>query len=357
MQNADLKELLQVLREWYWKGHRDLPWRNTKNPYHIWVSEIMLQQTRVEAVKPYYARFLQELPTIKDLAEAEEEVILKLWEGLGYYSRVRNMQTAAKQVMEQHGGKMPADHKALLQLKGIGSYTAGAVASIAFDLPYAAVDGNVLRVLSRVYADDRDILLQQTKKAWETELNAVLTEEIAGDVNQALMELGATVCVPNGMPKCELCPWRAYCVVYAKNTMLQYPVKTEKKPRTKVELSVCFLTDGKKIALRKRGSKGLLANLWELPNIEKEYPLPAALVEWGIPKAEIATMKGQKHIFTHIEWHMDCYYILVEEKEETPFTWVELADMTEQYALPSAFKKIWQEGLQKMEQNKQISLC
>ena len=356
MQKADLNELLQVLRQWYLKGHRDLPWRNTKNPYHIWVSEIMLQQTRVEAVKPYYARFLQELPTIADLAEAQEDVILKLWEGLGYYSRVRNMQTAAKQIMEQHGGKMPADHKALLQLKGIGSYTAGAVASIAFDLPYAAVDGNVLRVMSRVFADNRDILLQQTKKAWEMEINAELTEEIAGDVNQALMELGATVCMPNGEPKCEICPWRAYCVAYRQNTVLQYPVKSEKKPRTKEYLSVCFLTDGKKIALRKRGAKGLLANLWELPNVQKEYALPMALTQWGISKADITHMKGQKHIFTHIEWYMDSYYILVEQKEETPFVWVDLADMTEQYALPSAFKKIWQEGIAKMEQNKQTAI-
>ena len=334
MQEQNLQTVFALLTEWYHVYKRDLPWRRTKDPYAIWVSEIMLQQTRVEAVKPYYARFLEELPTIRHLAEADEEQILKLWEGLGYYSRVRNMQAAAKQVMEEYDGKMPADHKALLRLKGIGPYTAGAVASIAFSLPFAAVDGNVLRVMSRVFADERDIMLQQTKKAWEEEINDALTGEIAGDVNQALMELGATVCVPNGEPKCENCPLRT---------------KSEKKPRTKEYLSVCFMTDGKRIALRKRDSKGLLANLWELPHVPKEYALPAAFADWGIQQAEIKNMRGQKHIFTHIEWHMDAYFINVKDMTDTPFQWVTIEEAKEKYALPSAFKKIWTEGLDMLE--------
>ena len=197
---------VEPLLKWYQLNKRDLPWRRTKDPYHIWVSEIMLQQIRVEAVKPYYERFLTMLPTVKDLADADEETILKLWEGLGYYSRGRNMQKAAIQVMEEYDGKFPADHGKLLKLKGIGPYTAGAVGSIAFGLPVPAVDGTALRVMSRITADASDISLQSTKKDWEERIANILPEDRPGDLNQALMELGATVCLPNGTPKCEICP-------------------------------------------------------------------------------------------------------------------------------------------------------
>ncbi|HIY04423.1 MAG TPA: A/G-specific adenine glycosylase [Candidatus Anaerotignum merdipullorum] len=341
----EMTELFFHLTQWYRIYKRDLPWRKTKNPYHIWVSEIMLQQTRVEAVKPYYIRFLQELPTVKDLAEADEEQLLKLWEGLGYYSRVRNMQAAARQVMAMFHGNIPADYHALLRLKGIGPYTAGAIASIAFSLPCAAVDGNVLRVMSRIFADTRDIGLQQTKKAWEQEIQTALTEFNAGEVNQALMELGATVCLPNGLPKCNICPLRIYCMAYQQDTAMQYPVKSEKKPRTKEFLAVCFLTDGKQIAIRKREAKGLLANLWELPHVPQDHALPIALHAWGITEADIIPMHGQKHIFTHVEWHMDCYFVKVIQKTDTPFTWITPQEAVEQYALPTAFKKIYQEGM------------
>ena len=341
----EIKDLWQPLCSWYRANKRDLPWRRTKNPYCIWVSEIMLQQTRVEAVKPYYARFLAELPTVKDLAEAEEERLLKLWEGLGYYSRVRNMQAAAKQVMEEHGGSLPSDYKALLSLKGIGSYTAGAVASIAFSLPFAAVDGNVLRVMSRIFLDSRDILLPSVKKDWEKEISAALTKENAGTVNQALMELGATVCLPNGEPKCRSCPMRELCRAYQVGKISDFPVKGEKKPRTIERLSVFFLTDGERIALRKRERKGLLANLWELPNGKREEGFPGLLQKWGISKGNVLQMKGRKHIFTHIEWQMDCYFVLAEEVKENPFTWIRPEEMQESYALPSAFKKSWEEGI------------
>ena len=221
----ELKHIVEPLVQWYHENKRDLPWRQTKDPYRIWVSEIMLQQTRVEAVKPYYERFLQTLPTVKDLAEADEETILKLWEGLGYYSRVRNMQKAAIQVMEEHGGCFPADQTGLLKLKGIGPYTAGAVGSIAFSLPIPAVDGNVLRVMSRITADAADISLQATKKEWEERLTEIMPTDCPGDMNQALMELGATVCLPNGAPKCGICPMRKYCEAYRKNQTMLYPVK------------------------------------------------------------------------------------------------------------------------------------
>ncbi len=341
----EIKNLWLPLCLWYEREKRDLPWRRTKDPYAVWVSEIMLQQTRVEAVKPYYARFLQTLPTIRDLAEAEEELLLKLWEGLGYYSRVRNMQAAAKQVMAEYGGSLPADYKSLLSLKGIGSYTAGAVASIAFSLPFAAVDGNVLRVMSRIFADDRDILLPAVKKDWEKEISEALTKENAGTVNQALMELGATICLPKGEPKCFLCPMLPMCRAYRKGKIAQFPVKGQKKPRTIVHLNVFFLTDGKRIALRKRPKKGLLANLWELPNGRQEESFAVMLQEWGIKKGSVTPMQEQKHIFTHVEWRMTCYFVLAEEREDTPFIWIEPEKMQEAYALPSAFKKIWEEGI------------
>ena len=342
-----LKDIIEPLLQWYQLNKRDLPWRRTKDPYHIWVSEIMLQQTRVEAVKPYYERFLQTLPTIKDLAEADEETILKLWEGLGYYSRVRNMQKAAMQVMEEHNGYFPADHGKLLKLKGIGPYTAGAVGSIAFNLPVPAVDGNVLRVMSRITADAADISLQSTKKDWEERITAVMPSDHSGDLNQALMELGATVCLPNGAPKCEICPVRKYCEAYRRGATQLYPVKAEKKARTQEFLNVYFCADGDKIALHKRPKKGLLSGLWELPNANQEIAVPVALQEFGILKAEIIPMKNCKHIFTHIEWYMNCYYVKVFDKIDAELLWVSIEDAKKSYALPSAFKKIWQEGLEK----------
>ena len=345
----NLKNIVEPLMQWYQLNKRDLPWRNTKNPYHIWVSEIMLQQTRVEAVKPYYARFLDTLPTVKDLAKADEEVILKLWEGLGYYSRVRNMQKAAIQIIEEHDGKFPSDYGKLLNLKGIGPYTAGAVGSIAFGLPVPAVDGNVLRVMSRITADPSDIMLQSTKKEWEERITNIMPSEYPGDLNQALMELGATVCLPNGLPKCEVCPVRKECEAYRKGSMLLYPVKSEKKARTKEYLNVFFCVDNNKIAIHKRPKTGLLSSLWELPNSNKELSIPAALHDIGILQAEILPMKNQKHIFTHIEWHMDCYFIKVVEKVASNLVWITKEEAEDQFALPSAFRKIWKEGLDKLE--------
>lgn len=347
----ELKRIVEPLVQWYHENKRDLPWRQTKDPYRIWVSEIMLQQTRVEAVKPYYERFLLTLPTVKDLAEADEETILKLWEGLGYYSRVRNMQKAAIQVMEEHGGSFPADQKALLKLKGIGPYTAGAVGSIAFSLPIPAVDGNVLRVMSRITADAADISLQATKKEWEERLTEIMPADCPGDMNQALMELGATVCLPNGVPKCGICPVRKYCEAYRKNQTMLYPVKAEKKARTLEYLNVFFCVDGNKIAIVKRPKKGLLSGLWELPNGKRDTAPPVLLQEMGILQAELIPMKNQKHIFTHVEWHMDCYFVKVSERIDSDLLWLTKEEAEASFALPSAFKKIWQKGIERMGQN------
>lgn len=346
----DYQDIVNKLIVWYKENARDLPWRKTKNPYHIWLSEIMLQQTRVEAVKPYFERFIRVFPTIEALAGAQEEVLLKLWEGLGYYSRVRNLQKAAQMIVEEYGGKLPCDYQALRKLKGIGPYTAGAISSIAFSLPYAAVDGNVLRVMSRLMADARDIMLASTKVSWEEEIVRMMPKGEEGTFTQALMELGATVCLPNGMPKCHICPVREYCQAYRKNTISLYPVKTPKKPRTKEFLSVFFLVKDGKIAIGKREDKGLLSALWQLPNCSQDKALPVALRDWGIITGEIKDMKAQKHIFTHIEWHMNCYFVDVKQNENNDFLWLEKETVEKEYALPTAFKKTWQEGCRILEE-------
>ena len=216
LETFDLYKIVEPLLAWYEKNRRKLPWRENVSAYRVWVSEIMLQQTRVEAVKPYFARFIDALPDVSDLADCEEEKLLKLWEGLGYYNRVRNMQKAAKTVMEEYGGQLPDDYEKLLSLKGIGSYTAGAIASIAYGIPVPAVDGNVLRIITRLTQDESDIMKQSVKKRVEQALLEVMPQKRAGVFNQALMELGATVCVPNGAPLCEACPWKEFCLAKKK---------------------------------------------------------------------------------------------------------------------------------------------
>ena len=340
----DYQGMVEKLIQWYQENARDLPWLPEVSGLYIWLSEIMLQQTRVEAVKPYFQRFIEVCPTIEALAFTHEETLLKLWEGLGYYSRVRNLQKAAKTVVEEYGGSLPADYQALRRLKGIGPYTAGAIASIAFSLPYAAVDGNVLRVMSRLTVDSRDISLESTKKAWEEEIILMMPKGKEGTFTQALMELGATVCLPNGMPKCQACPIREFCQAYKKNAVLHYPIKSPKKQRKLEYISVFFLAEGKKIAICKRAEKGLLSGLWQLPNCPEDIAMPVILRDWGIISADIRIMKAQKHIFTHIEWHMNCYFVDVKKKENQTFLWLEKETVEKEYALPSAFKKVWMEG-------------
>ena len=258
IEEYNLKQLVAPLLEWY-KGHaRILPWREFPTPYRVWVSEIMLQQTRVEAVKPYFERFVEALPDIKSLAECPEEKLLKLWEGLGYYNRVRNMQTAAKQVMENYEGMLPEEYGELLKLKGIGHYTAGAVSSIAYGKQAAAVDGNVLRVISRGAADERDIMKQSVRSNMEGELLKILPHDQPGVFNQALMELGATVCLPNGEPKCGACPWASFCLARAEDKISWIPVKSKGKERRMEERTVLLIRDGEKILLRRRPEKGLV---------------------------------------------------------------------------------------------------
>lgn len=339
-----LREVPERLLAWYDKGARVLPWREDPQPYRVWLSEIMLQQTRVEAVKPYFERFLAELPTIKDLAEAPEEQILKLWEGLGYYNRVRNLQRGAQMVMEHFGGQVPSSREALRSLPGIGDYTAGAIASIAFNIPEPAVDGNVLRVFSRILASREDILSPKTKREVEGKIRQIIPKR-AGDFNQALMELGAMVCLPNGAPKCLLCPLNRLCRAHLEGTEDELPVKAEKKPRKTEDRTIFLLFCKGKAALRKRPAKGLLAGLWELPSVLghlSREDAEGALREWGFAFENLEELSPAKHVFTHVEWHMEAWKAQVRE-EEGLFTWVTTQELEHAYPLPFAFKAYFPE--------------
>lgn len=339
-----LSLIAKPLLTWYDGHRRVLPWRELPTPYRVWVSEIMLQQTRVEAVKPYFARFMEALPDIGALAEAKEDVLLKLWEGLGYYNRVRNMQLAARQVMEQHGGVMPAAYEALLELKGIGSYTAGAIASIAYGIPVPAVDGNVLRVLARLRMDEGDILSQAVKKRVETELLDVMPKERPGDFNQALMELGATVCLPNGAPKCAECPWETLCAAHRCQRELEFPKKAAKRARTIEKKTVLVIQDGREVAIQKRPARGLLAGLYEFPLLEghmEQDRILEYMKKLGVHAVRIKRLEDARHIFTHKEWHMIGYAIRVDElepmKRDSRLIFAEPEETEEKYPIPSAF--------------------
>lgn len=341
-----LDRIAEPLLAWYDRGRRILPWREEPTPYHVWLSEIMLQQTRVEAVKPYYERFLKELPDIESLAGVEEEKLLKLWEGLGYYNRARNLKKAAMQIVIDYDGVMPGTYEELVKLPGIGSYTAGAVSSIAFGNPVPAVDGNVLRILARLRMDDRDILDAKVKKAVEEELAVVMPTDRPGDFNQALMELGAMVCIPNGMAKCEECPWKELCQARKEDRVLEFPKKAPKKPRSVEEKTILVLQDAEKVALHKRPAKGLLAGMYEFPWLEghrSEKQVLEYLEELGMKAIRIRKLEPTKHIFSHKEWHMTGYAVRVDElaglgmDKKEPFLFIDPAETKDKYPIPSAF--------------------
>ncbi|MGN1155305.1 MAG: A/G-specific adenine glycosylase [Agathobacter sp.] len=355
IENFELGKLIEPLQNWFADNARVLPWRETPTAYKVWVSEIMLQQTRVEAVKPYFDRFIGELPEVKSLAECPEDKLLKLWEGLGYYNRVRNMKIAAKQVMEEYGGVIPSEYEELLKLKGIGHYTAGAISSIAYGKAVPAVDGNVLRVITRVAADYSDIMKESTKKKIETHLFEIMNDVqeekskvIPSVFNQALMELGATVCVPNGEPHCDKCPWNGLCETKRQNLVAEIPVKTKAKERRIENKTVLIIKDGEQLALHKRPAKGLLAGLYELPNLEghrETEELLAYVKEQGYEPIRIQPLCDAKHIFSHVEWHMKGYVVFVASREITPeqkasdWIFVDVEETKKKYAIPSAFSK------------------
>lgn len=332
--------MFEALIPWYEAHKRELPWRQDKEPYHVWLSEIMLQQTRVEAVKEYYRRFLTTLPTIADLAEAPEEQILKLWEGLGYYNRVRNLQKAAQTICADYSGVFPSEYAQIRSLSGIGDYTAGAIASICFDAPTPAVDGNVLRVYSRLLADDANIDLQTTKKRITRKLQETYPRKNPGIATQALMELGATVCVPNGAPRCDVCPVAEICQARKQDTWRDLPVRSEKKKRKIVDKTVFILLTEDTVALHKRSASGLLAGMWEFPNVDVKLDKQEAVTQvtgWQAEPVDLLMQTSYTHIFSHVEWHMTAYYIRCR-KTNKKWKWVTKESLDETYALPSAFR-------------------
>ena len=345
MQEYSLPSLLpQLLLPWYERDRRELPWREDRDAYHIWVSEIMLQQTRVEAVKGYYARFLAELPTVQALAQCDDEKLHKLWEGLGYYSRVRNLKKAAQVIVSQHGGVFPQTYQELLALPGIGEYTAGAIGSIAFNLPTPAVDGNVLRVCARLMEDRSPIDLPETKEKVHAALAAIYPEN-AGDFTQALMELGATLCGPNWKPRCESCPCASLCLSHQRGTAETLPVKSPKKAKRQEERTVFIFSCDGCYALRKRPNRGLLAGLWEFPNVSGKLEVPLALeaaVDMGVGPRNLLRQVERKHIFTHIQWNLRGYYLEVAERPDC-FQWFTGEEIRAQAALPTAFRQFWEE--------------
>ena len=331
--------LPEKLLPWFAENARSLPWRADREPYHVWLSEVMLQQTRVEAVRGYYARFLAALPDIPRLAAAEPETLNKLWEGLGYYSRVRSLHAAARVITERFGGVFPREYADVRALPGVGDYTAGAICSICFEQPTPAVDGNVLRVVSRLTGDTRCVDEEKTRRAVRLALAEVYPAGRCGDFTQALMELGATVCVPNGAPDCAACPASALCRS-AGGGWRALPVRRAKKARRRETLTVFVLRCGERIALRRRPDSGLLAGLWEFPNVPGCLDAPAAIAQaeaWGVRPRELQREMRRTHVFTHVEWDMRCWFLRCGAPA-AGFVWATPEELADAYALPTAFR-------------------
>lgn len=339
-----MDKITNNLLNWYEKNKRDLPWRHTKNPYYIWISEIMLQQTRVEAVKSYYQKFIKKIPTLKDLAEIKEDELLKLWEGLGYYSRVRNMQKTAKILILEGKENLPNDEKELLSLPGIGKYTTGAILSIAFDKPSIAIDGNVYRVLGRYYRIKESISKNSTYKIYENYLKQILPKKYAGDFTQSFMDLGSMICTPKN-PNCSLCPLKNECQARKSNETENYPVKDKKKKQKVEERNVYILRYKDKIAIQKRKNKGLLASMYEFLNKEESLTIKdieKQLIQNNISFSLVKEIGKSKHVFSHIIWEMTGYLIELEEPIKE-FLWVSKKELQTKYAISSAFSYYYQQ--------------
>lgn len=329
---------------WYAANARILPWRDIPTPYRVWISEIMLQQTRVKAVLPYFERFMEEVPSIRDLAVLPEDRLMKLWEGLGYYSRARNLKKAACILVEQYHGELPSTRKELQELPGIGPYTSGAIASIAFGAREPAVDGNVLRVMARISGNLGDIKDRSVRRELEALAELLLPEEKVGDFNQALMELGAVVCLPGGRPKCEICPVQSFCEAFNKGTTELIPVRPDRTDRRAEYRTVFVIRSGERVAIHRRPDKGLLSGLWEFPNTEghlTQAECREVLEEWGIHPRSITALKKAKHTFTHLEWYMKGYSVIAESSLDSCITeleWVRKEEIRSKYSIPSAFR-------------------
>lgn len=344
------KDFAEKVISYFQKEGRLLPWREGRDPYRIWISEIMLQQTRIEAVIPYYHRFLTELPDIFSLAACPEEKLLKLWEGLGYYARARNLKKAALTIVTEHSGIIPEEAEALQKLPGIGEYTAGAISSIAFGKKAPAVDGNVMRVLTRVLADESDIALPATKKKLSLWLKEIYPEgKEAGDLTEGIMEIGERICIPVGAPLCTVCPLKDLCKAKKENKTHLIPVKSPKKERKIIPMTVFILSSSGKIALRKRPEEGLLAGMWEYYNKQEKLSKEDAfslLQEEGFAPKNIKSFGKGKHIFTHLEWHMEGFFVECE-KEKEGFVWATPEEIAKNFALPTAFQIFTKKILEK----------
>ena len=316
----DKVEFRKSLLSWYQAEKRDLPWRRTSNPYYIWVSEVMLQQTRVDTVVPYYERFITKYPTMEILAAAEQDELLKMWEGLGYYSRARNLQAGVREVVASYGGEVPSNRKDISTLKGVGPYTAGAVLSIAFGIPEHAVDGNVMRVLSRLLLIENDITVPRTKRIFENVIMDLIDHQDPSSFNQGLMELGATICTPK--PKCLLCPVRDFCSAFHEGRQEELPVRTKKKKGKVIPMaSFAIQNDEGKWLVRKRPETGLLANMWEFPMVElnqDKKPEKMFYEQFGIQLEPLTEIIAFKHIFTHLTWEMSSFRARITAEETIP---------------------------------------
>ena len=355
----DITAFQQHLLSWYESERRDLPWRRTKEPYKIWVSEVMLQQTRVDTVIPYYERFIEAFPTSESFAYANEELVLKMWEGLGYYSRVKNLQKGVREVVESYGGQVPSTRKDISKLKGVGPYTAGAVLSIAYGLPEHAVDGNVMRVLARILLIDEDIQLPRTRKTFEQAVDRLISKEDPSSFNQGLMELGALICKPQ-RPQCLLCPVQEHCIAYAQGKETQLPVKSKKTKTRRETWQVLVVQDERgRILIQKRPNEGLLASLWSFPLQEQTSPQPIQPVvehmvtknvtngEFLVQLKATQPMQPVKHVFSHVTWLLNPILIQVET---LPTDWKEpFALLSIEEAKQRAFGVPFQKIIQQLE--------
>ena len=328
----------EALVSWYRTNRRDLPWRREPTPYHVWISEIMLQQTRIEAVLGYYERFLRALPDLPALAAVDEDRLLKLWEGLGYYSRARNLKRAAVQVVEEYGGVLPRRAEELRKLPGIGAYTAGAIASIAYGEPEPAVDGNVLRVTMRLLACPDDVLAPATRRRVTQLLCAVYPRgEEAALLTEGIMELGETICIPNGEALCPTCPLQGFCRAARSGTSGNYPQRTKPRERRRETRTVVLLRCGERWAIRRRPVSGLLAGLWEFPNWEGELS-PADLEEQlGVKLRRCEPCGAAQHVFSHVEWQLRGYLADCEQEPEG-LCWRTAEEIAADYSIPTAFR-------------------
>nr|WP_220129240.1 A/G-specific adenine glycosylase [Anoxybacillus calidus] len=350
IEGFDIKAFQNDLIGWFEKEQRDLPWRKNQDPYKVWVSEIMLQQTRVDTVIPYFNRFIEQFPTLESLAEADEEKVLKAWEGLGYYSRVRNLHAAVKEVKETYGGRVPNTAEEFSKLKGVGPYTTGAVLSIAYGIPEPAVDGNVMRVLSRIFLVWEDIAKAGTRKVFEEIVRQIISYDNPSYFNQGLMELGALICVP-GRPSCLLCPVQAHCRAFHEGVQSELPVKTKKGKVKEVQISAAVLENEEgKILIHKRPNEGLLANLWEFPNCEtpltlenpKEQLRNFLRIEYGMEVELAQPFATIQHVFSHLIWNIVVYQgkIVGDIKETERLKLVDKQEI-ENYAFPVSHQRIW----------------